>query len=240
MKRFFTANINGSQAFLEERERDHCIKVLRTVTGEEVEIVDGCGGLWRGILDHYDKRNAIVKLEKKMEIMPASFEYRRPVIATAIPKNHSRWETFLEKATEIGMEMVVPIVSDRSEKSNVRMERSRQIILSAFKQSRQLYLPEIRPVIKFADLVNEYSSFPSEKYIAYCSSEENPHLGVMHKGGLHSIVLIGPEGDFTSEEISLATGKGFTGVSLGSGILRVETAGIMACNIIQCSAQINS
>lgn len=239
MKRFYSSNIKNDTAILEGSERDHCIRVMRTVPDEVVEIVDGRGGLWTGSLSDSDKRQAIVRLVSNITT-DRPLSYQKPVIATAIPKSPARWESFLEKATEIGVETIIPLVSRRSEKRRIRTERSEQIILSAFKQSKHLHLPALRPVQSIKDLIAEYTSSESEKFIAYLGTEENPYLGVIHETGMSSIILIGPEGDFTAEEVSLALASGFKGVSLGDSVLRVETAGVAACNIIQCSEHIRS
>jgi len=117
------------------------------------------------------------------------------------------------------------------------MDRCRQIILSAFKQSRRLFIPELHSVIHLSDYIYQCKDKAGQKFIADCSTDEIPYLGVVYKPGMESIILIGPEGDFTKEEISLAVANDFKCISLGGSTLRVETAGITACNIIQCSKE---
>jgi 16S rRNA (uracil1498-N3)-methyltransferase len=232
LKRFYSDNIREGRAILEGTERHHCVKVLRTVLGEEVEIVDGKGGLATGRLISGDKRSAIIELTGQVVIQP---EIPMPTIAMAIPRHPSRWEYFLEKSTEIGVGEIIPLVCARSDKSRIREERSRQIVLSAFKQSRRHYLPRLADPVEFSKILE--SAYP-ERYIAHCGDTAADFLGDCHKKGKKAIVLIGPEGDFTAEEISLAEEAGFGSVSLGDTRLRVETAGLAACTILRCIDQL--
>ena len=219
-------------------ELHHCVKVLRTSIGETVEIVDGKGGVGIGQLESFDKRQAHIQLDNPLLKMPKA---ALPILAIAIPKNPSRWEYFLEKATEIGVSEIIPLICKRSDKSKIREERNHQIILSAFKQARQLYLPDLHSPTSILDVLSNEKYSDLETYIAHCEQDgqhQNPYLGVLHQRKSTSIILVGPEGDFTSDEIEAAKSKGYQAVSLGDSRLRVETAGIVACNIIKCIDQL--
>lgn len=240
MNRFYSNTIQGNRAVLSGAERDHCIRVLRTSVGDAVEIVNGSGGLAVGRLVSSSKQDAVVELETDLETAN-----RQPsiIIASAVPKQPSRWEYFLEKATETGVDTVIPLVCRRSEKTNVRMDRSRQVILSAFKQSKRLFLPGLFEPVRLEELFVKQPA-ADERFIAclphsVAGADESPFLGVKHKGGKTSIVLIGPEGDFTAEEISLAVQSGYSPVSLGEHRLRVETAALTACSILKCIDQLS-
>ena len=150
MKRFYSSNISQTLAILEGKEKDHCIKVLRTQLNEKVEIVDGKGNLFIGELLNAGKLTADISITNKVK---EADEKPLLTIACCIPKNASRWETFLEKSTEIGVKRIIPLIAKRSEKSNVRKERNEQILVSAFKQSGHLFLPELQEPKKFKEVL---------------------------------------------------------------------------------------
>jgi len=226
MKQFYSSNIKGNNAVLEGKERDHCVRVLRTAIGDSVEVVDGLGNLYSGKLASTGKVIATIHFDESKQTFDRKV---LPAIACAIPKNHTRWEWILEKAVEIGVNEIIPLIAHRSEKKHIRRERNEQIILSAFKQSGHYYLPKLKEPTKFKDLIVERSGIEGEHFIAYCGEVDKQFIGNLHESGKPSVVLIGPEGDFTAEEVSLATSAGFQVVSLGTSRLRVETAAIVAC-----------
>ena len=228
MKRFYSQNIQTTTALLEGKEKEHCTKVLRTQIGEAIEIVDGNGNLYLGELAIVNKQNAtVVNLVKQDEIGAKP----KVSLAICIPKNPSRWEWFLEKATEIGIDEIYPLIAKRSEKKRIRYERNLQIIVSAFKQSGQLYLPKLKEPILFNKFM-EQARITNQNFIAHCEPEDKTQLSEKYKKGEKALILIGPEGDFSKEEITLALSKGFEPISLGNSRLRVETAGIVATGIV--------
>lgn len=229
VKRFFTTQIDDKHAVLTGSERDHCVRVLRSQVGDEVEVVNGCGDLLHCRLESIGKEASLI-IMNKMHHEPHVF----PDLAIAIPKSPSRWEFLLEKSTEIGVGRIYPLITKRSEKKHIREERSGQIIQSAFKQSLHHYIPKLHSPIALESLISLAEVEYHQAYIAHCASKETPYLGNLYQPREKSLILVGPEGDFTSEEISLTLKQGFTAVSLGSSRLRVETAGITVCNIIQC------
>jgi 16S rRNA (uracil1498-N3)-methyltransferase len=229
MKRFYSASVQNNIALLEGSEKEHCIKVLRTQIGETVEVVDGKGNVFEGQLSSSEKLTATLTIIKKLAIqaiLPAIS------VGICIPKNPSRWEWFLEKSTEIGVNKIMPIISKRSEKPTIRKDRNEQIILAAFKQAGQLYLPQLAQPIAFEKFIQTSEFNFAKKFIAHCEENERTFLADKYKKGEEAIVLIGPEGDFTSEEIKLAVQKGFEPISLGNSRLRVETAGVVAVGMI--------
>jgi len=236
MKRFFSTNIKGNTALLKDKERDHCVKVLRTTEGEKVEIVDGKGNLYFGSLASSGKSEVVIHLEGKPKFHE---QLVLNVMACAIPKNHNRWELFLEKAVELGVAAIIPLIAHRSEKKHIRRERNEQIMLSAFKQAGHFYLPTLAEPIKLNHLIDQRRNIDEEKFVAYCGEANKSFLGNVHRAGRPSVVLIGPEGDFTPEEVSLARNNGFEVVSLGDSRLRVETAAIVACSAIHFKEQIS-
>ncbi|MCP4121186.1 MAG: 16S rRNA (uracil(1498)-N(3))-methyltransferase [Bacteroidetes bacterium] len=237
MKRFFSTDIKGNTALLKDKERDHCVRVLRTTEGEKVEIVDGKGNLYSGSLASSGvKSEVVIHLEGK----PKFHEQQvLNVMACAIPKNQNRWELFLEKAVELGVTAIIPLIAHRSEKKHIRRERNEQIMRSAFKQAGHFYLPTLAEPIKLNQLIDQRRNIDEEKFVAYCGEADKAFLGNIHQAGMPSLVLIGPEGDFTPEEVSLARSNGFEIVSLGDSRLRVETAAIVACSAIHFKDQIS-
>jgi 16S rRNA (uracil1498-N3)-methyltransferase len=229
VKRFFSSIIQANQAILQGSEKEHCVKVLRTQIGETIEVVDGKGSLFIGKLIASDKVSATIQIDEKIDNLT---QLPLVSIAICIPKNPSRWEWFLEKATEIGVHQIIPIITKRSEKGNIRKERSEQIILSAFKQAGHIFLPILKEPMPLQKLLLSSENENKLKFIAHCVEEQKHFLADKYKKGENALILIGPEGDFSSEEINLAIKNGFWPVTLGNSRLRVETAGVVAVGII--------
>jgi 16S rRNA (uracil1498-N3)-methyltransferase len=224
MRIFYTTHILGNEAFLEAEEARHCTQVLRMREGEELALVDGKGGFYQGVL------SAIGKRECRVTITSDEQDFgKRPFrvhIAVAPTKNMSRWEWMLEKATEIGVDQVTPLLSKRSERAHVRHDRLEKIAVSAMKQCMQAYLPLISEPMDFEELVTR-AAYP-QQFIPHCLPGEKTHLSQNCEPGKDVLILIGPEGDFTPEEIELALSHDFQPVSLGPTRLRTETAGLVA------------
>lgn len=229
MKRFYCPNIIESRAVLTGQEKEHCVKVLRTTAGEKVEVTDGQGNLYAGSISFIGKREVVVDILERIdeaETMPLVD------LACAIPKNSSRWEWILEKSVEIGVRNIYPIIAKRSEKQNVRVERAEGIMSSALKQSGRLNLPILHEAMSIENLVTINHSSALIKMIAHCVGTERKRLSGTYKKGENALILIGPEGDFTDEEVTLAMENGFLPVSLGDARYRVETAAILALCLI--------
>ena len=224
----FYANIHDSHAgiILSEEESKHCIKVLRKKIGDRVQVVDGYGGFYEcEIMQDKPKHCTLKVLSEQKEFRKRDFQL---TIAIAPTKNLSRFEWFLEKATEIGIDRIIPIITSRSERKRLKEERLERIVLTAMKQSGRAYLPELLPLTQFTELVK--SDNTKLKCIATCDSKN--HLKLNYNCADDVCIIVGPEGDFTQEEIILAKENGFKEVSLGPSRLRVETAGIVACHTI--------
>lgn len=211
---------------LSEESARHCLQVLRMREGESVEITNGRGLSAIGHLLVSGKRNAQVQCISFAHHLPAPVQL---TLCLSPLKNPQRLEWLLEKATEIGMAAFQPIICQRTEQLKVRSERLKSILISAMLQSRQYFLPELLEPISFSELMQ--SPPLSQQWIAHCSEGEKLPLAGYPSSG-NARILIGPEGDFTHEEINAAIGKGYRAVSLGNTRLRTETAGLVAVTLI--------
>jgi 16S rRNA (uracil1498-N3)-methyltransferase len=212
---------------MDEPTSKYCIQVLRHEMGDEVFLTDGRGGRYTTAISDDNRKKCVVQV-KHYELTPP---VQSPVrIAISFTKNTSRIEWFLEKATEIGIQMIIPLVSQRTEKEKFRADRFENILVSAMLQSQQYYLPELTAPMSFEALVQQPPA--KQLFIAHCLPEQKAHLWQSMQPGQDSLLLIGPEGDFTPEEIRLALGRGFRPVSLGDTRLRTETAGIVGCTMM--------
>lgn len=227
MQLFFTKNITGNIATFETEEARH-IQVLRKKIGDVLHFVDGVGGMYQGEIIEVHKKQCLLSI---IEHTPSYNERKVKLhIAIAPTKNIARLEWFLEKATEIGIDEITPILCDRSERKRIRTDRLGKITMSAMKQSLKAYLPKLNELTDYQDFIKQ--SNDDVKYIAYCNDDALNHLKKEYSLAENVTILIGPEGDFSPKEIQLALENGYQGISLGSSRLRTETAGIAACHII--------
>ncbi len=225
---FFEENIPGSGSImLSEESSKHIVQVLRMKEGEEINITNGKGELLTASIAITNKKKVAVNILKAVS-------HARPTLKTSIGisliKNNNRFEWFLEKATEIGVSEIIPLICTRTEKNTLKMERMQSIIVSAMLQSRQTWIPELKDPIKFRDLV-ETEGY-RKKFIAHCNNGEKTMLKNIDSNLISQIILIGPEGDFTENEINIASQKNYIPVSLGDNRLRTETAGIVAAVLL--------
>jgi 16S rRNA (uracil1498-N3)-methyltransferase len=228
MNIFLIKETSDSITHLSEEESYHCVKVLRMRKGDAVEMVDGAGGYYSGIIDEADARSCAVKvLDKKKETGKRNYKLH---IAIAPTKNIDRFEWFLEKATEIEVDEITPLICQRSERREVKAERLNKVIVAAMKQSLKAYLPYLNHASPFEDFITLHHS--AQKFICSCDAPGNSLLKNKLQSGGEVLILIGPEGDFTPDEILKAEKYGFTQVSLGESRLRTETAGIVACHTV--------
>lgn len=224
---FYTPDIQPQhKAFiLSEEESKHAVRVLRLSVGQQLQLVDGNGGYYTAaITDAHPKRTVL-------EILEISLAHgKRPYhlhMAIAPTKSIDRVEWFLEKATEVGVDEITPIICDHSERKEVKLERLRKVVAAAMKQSLSAYLPKVNPAIRFDDFIGH--DFSARRFIAHCAEGEKAYLGNTLQPEEPAVVLIGPEGDFSVAEIQRATQAGYTGVTLGNTRLRSETAALVAC-----------
>lgn len=223
LPRFFHPNAAvGSTLKLSEEESRHA-KVLRLESGALVHCVDGKGHLFEAQLITH-KRSAdidvsrLIKAEDKVD--------RTFTLAVAPTKNIARFEWVIEKATEIGVQKIIPIRCKQSERTRLNLDRLTKISVSAMKQSKGLWMPEISEIISFDDVMAESAE---KKWIAHCVQGDKHSIHALSKQDGSQIIAIGPEGDFTDQEIALASAAGFSEISLGPKRLRTETAAIVAC-----------
>ncbi len=228
MQLFYVPHITKNEIVLDETESKHAIRVLRLNAGDKVQVVDGNGGFYTAeINDPHPKKCRLVLIESIREFGKRDFRLH---IAIAPTKNNDRFEWFLEKATEIGIDEITPLLCERSERKTIKPERLEKVLISAMKQSVKAYLPKLNPMTPFGKFLEE--SKASQKFIAHCNEGEKPHLKNEIRAGGSVLVLTGPEGDFSPEEVEQAQKSGFKSISLGNSRLRTETAGVVACHIV--------
>lgn len=220
---FYAPHIDGGLARLDEEESRHLLSVLRRQVGDRLQLTDGRGFFYEAEIAEAGKRQAVVRI---LETIPTPEPGARLHLAIAPTKQIDRLEWFLEKATEIGIQTITPLLCKRSERTTVRLDRLEKILVSAMKQSLQSRLPLLHPLTPFTDLLKKADE--PQRLIAWCADEPLPPLARQIRPATDTLILIGPEGDFSPEEVALAQTKGFAGVSLGPTRLRTETAGLVA------------
>jgi len=217
-------NINDDDLIMSDSEHHHLTKVLRKKTGDKVYLTNGNGYLFEAILNYIGEKSTQLKIinSKKESSMDYSLH-----IAIAPTKKIDRFEWFLEKAIEIGVSSITPLTCKYNERKSLNYTRLNKITVAAMKQSLQTYLPKIEPIVSIKEFIE--SNQCKQKYIAHCKNSKKVHLSKIIKRKTNSSVIIGPEGGFTDDEISLAMDYNFIPVSLGNNRLRTETAGIVCC-----------
>ncbi len=228
---FYEENISeGAQIIMSEESSRHIVQVLRMKEGDKIQITNGKGSLLTGEISLAHKKKAEVKIEKREffpEILPKS------TIAISLVKNTSRFEWFLEKATEIGIGEIVPLLCKRTEKNHFREDRMKTILVSALLQSRQVWLPQLLSPFKYSAFIKNSNRY-SKKFIAHCLEDQKKSLKEFaHDQICSKVILIGPEGDFTPEEIKEAISADFIPVTLGENRLRTETAALVAAVLMK-------
>jgi len=226
---FYTNNISDKIATLEGDEAMHCLKTLRKKVGDDIRFIDGKGGWYEGKLLSTSKKSCTIVIENQT-FLPNRADYRLH-IAIAPTKNISRLEWFLEKCAEIGIDEITPILCQRSERKNVRLDRLEKILVAATKQSLKSHLPKLNELTKLSDCIKNAAA--DLKFIAHCNDGEKVHLKNAYAVPKNVLILIGPEGDFSNEEVQLALQYGFEAITLGEERLRTETAGIVACHSVR-------
>ena len=227
MQLFYNSEIkNNSNAFsFDKEESKHIVKVLRKKEGDKIFITNGLGYLFESEIIIASEKKCEVKITKESYKQPDSFYTH---IAVAPTKMNDRMEWFLEKATEIGIHEITPIICDHSERKVYKIDRAEKIIQAAMKQSLHYYLPKINEPILLSQFVK--SNFEGQRFIAHCEETDKKSFQKTIAKNEKVTILIGPEGDFSTKEITLAIDKGFKPVSLGNTRLRTETAAVVACH----------
>ncbi len=222
---FYTPNID-IEHILSEEESQHCVRVLRYTRGDEILLTDGRGTTYTARITNPHPKHCefeIVSQEKQQKAHDFHLH-----IAIAPTKNIERLEWMIEKCTEIGIDEITPLLCRFSERKQIREDRLEKIILSAAKQSLTPYLPKLNALTSFEELIAKAKA--DKCFIAHCYKEDKRELKDEIEKGKSVLILIGPEGDFSEEEIRLALSKGYIPVSLGNTRLRTETAGVVACH----------
>lgn len=230
------------ELLLNEETSKHVVQVLRMKTGEQLHLTDGKGNLMTCSVMIDNKKHCTVEVkdsrhrEQGTPLHHGSGGQARKVsIAISLIKNANRFEWFLEKATEIGVNEIIPLICERTENKKFRYDRMQQICISAMLQSQQVWLPVLHEPVKFGN-VEMWKCGNGTNYMAHCMEGNNSMLSHSQISTLsHSLICIGPEGDFTPSEIELAIKNGFVPVSLGATRLRTETAGVVAAAILLAS-----
>ena len=241
----FLAHIENNSATLNEAESLHCTKVLRLSVGDNILISDGQGRLCEATLTVVNHKMCEAEILREIGVFKRPYHLH---VACAPTKNIDRFEWFLEKATEIGIDEITPIITEHSERTVVKKDRSERVIMAAVKQCQVPNLPTFHDVKKFSEFLKTFgtdeTSAPA-RFICYCGSEfekrslKNALVGARHASPLQSkiLILIGPEGDFSAKEVALAVEHGFIPITLGETRLRTETAAIVAVHTVSLTLQ---
>ncbi len=226
----YTPNISDATLVLSEEESKHCINVLRMKDNDELILVDGIGGYYKAkITQAHSKKCEVNIVETQKDFQKRNFNLH---IACAPTKSSDRFEWFLEKATEIGLDKITPIQCEHSERTVVKPERLQKVLIAAMKQSLKAYLPVLEETLSFKKLIEQTKTFEGQKFIAHCYPGEKKRLAEVYEKNKNILILIGPEGDFSKAEIELALSHGFEAVSLSNSRLRTETAALVACHTV--------
>ncbi len=229
MDLFFATDIQDGLIILPEEEARHAVQVLRHRLGDTIGLIDGRGGYFEATIVEVGKKRCVARInreERHFQQRPCHLH-----IGIAPTKNIARFEWFLEKATEIGIDAVTPLLCEHSERRKLRIDRLEKVILAAVKQSQKAYLPVLRELTTYDDFLAT-STGAGQHFIAYLGEDVKGTLKENYRPGQNVSILIGPEGDFSAAEISRALAAGYQGVSLGPSRLRTETAGVVACHTI--------
>lgn len=225
---FYTPDINSQNYILSKEESVHCVKVLRLTNGDKISLIDGKGNLYRAeITNSNPKKCEVTCVEKIEDYGKRNFHLH---IAMAPTKNMDRTEWMLEKCTEMGIDEVTMLNCRYSERKVIKEERIKKVVVSAIKQSLKAYMPILNGMTDFRCLVE--SSKEKFKFIAHCNDGDKSRLDEIYVENGDALILIGPEGDFSKEEVEFAIKHGFKAITLGTSRLRTETAAIAACHTI--------
>lgn len=225
MQLFYCPELISNLCFLNSVESKHCVKVLRKKEGDLIHLIDGAGSFYEARITVASQKKVQFEIVKSWKDTDKGYHLH---IAIAPTKSNDRYEWFLEKATEIGIDKITPIICKHSERKVIKLERFEKIVLSATKQSLKATIPQIEEAVSLLDFLKK--DLDADKYMAHCSDVEKTSCKKIMAKNL--VILIGPEGDFSEKEIELALENGYKSISLGASRLRTETAGIVAANTI--------
>lgn len=217
---------------LPDEEAHHAIAVLRLPTGTRIGLINGAGTRAEGTIETIAKRACMVQITARTAVPPE--RSARIHLAMAPTKQMDRFEWFVEKAVEVGVDRITPLVTDRTERAKLRIDRLQRVAISAMKQSQRAWLPRIDELTTVEQLLAQ--ELPDQRFFGWCAGE---HRSLMDVYGVHdhALLLIGPEGDFTAEEAGLLRSNGFGAVAIGNARLRTETAALAACTWMSLAQQ---
>lgn len=227
-----TAGSVSTLVTLDAEESAHCVRVLRKKPGDEIHLTDGQGNIYLARLEDNHIKHCSIQILSVQATQRRGFRLH---IAIAPTKNTDRFEWFLEKSTEIGIDEITPVICEHSERTVLRTDRLQKILVSAMKQSMNLYLPQLNEPVRFIDFIRKTHS--GSQYIAYIEERQELSLKNEYIPGSDALILIGPEGDFSTSEVSKALDSGYKAISLGPSRLRTETAGVVACMTVNLANQ---
>ncbi len=232
MRLFYAKNIEMPDFTFDEQESKHIAKVLRLKSGDKLYLTDGKGFFYEAEISEITKKKCSVNILKKEQQTKHDYYLH---VAISPTKNNDRIEWFLEKATEIGIDEITPLLTNNSERKKIKLERFSKVIESAMKQSHKAYHPKLNDLTTFEDFISQELDY-DKKLMAHCYDSKKYSLKKSVSEKESVLIMIGPEGDFTLEEVELASQKGILPLSLGEYRLRTETAGIAS---VQSVAFIN-
>ncbi len=228
MNLFYIPDIQSDDIILDEKESRHCIRVLRLKAKDTISITDGKGNLYVCEIESADiKKCRLHVISKKKHHGKIGYTLH---IAIAPTKNMDRFEWFIEKSTEIGITEITPLISGRSERKSLKTERLNKIMIAAMKQSEKMYKPQLNQPVMFIEFIRKNNNGEDLYAIAHCQNGKKEDFKTLCPKFNKATILIGPEGDFTSDEIELAKTNGYNEISLGKSKFRTETAGVLACH----------
>lgn len=229
MQLFYDGTLNATDTVFsfDKEESKHIIKVLRKKDGDILHVTNGLGCLFTTIITLASEKNCTVKITNAKLQEPLNYQLH---LAVAPTKMNERFEWFLEKATEIGITEITPLLCDHAERKHINLERFQKVIVSAMKQSNQCYLPKLNPLTPFNSFVK--TKHEGQLFVAHCEESERFSLKSKLIANQKTTILIGPEGDFSSAEIQVAIQQLYQPVTLGLTRLRTETAAIAACHSV--------
>ncbi len=228
MNLYYVPEINADRLILPDEEARHCVQVLRLKEGDLLYLTNGTGILAQAqIVGTYKREVEVQIVERQQKPRDRSYALHMVIAPT---KNIDRFEWFLEKVTEIGVDTITPVITEHSERKDIRPDRLEKVLIAAMKQSLKWYKPVLNPLCRLDDFLAEPLHVPMA--IAYCGTAERQLLKSYYQVGSDIVLLIGPEGDFSPNEVEKAKASGAAVISLGESRLRTETAGVVACHTI--------
>jgi 16S rRNA (uracil1498-N3)-methyltransferase len=230
MNIFYAPEVVIPEITLSPEESAHCVRVLRLGAGEKVQVIDGNGGYYNAVITIPDAKHCRLTVTETIKNQPQrNFSVH---IAIAPTKNMERFEWFIEKSVEIGIDTITPLLCHHSERRVLKTDRLERLIISTMKQAIIPCHPVLHELTGFKEFVGQKAGNEADRFIAHCEETDRKELSNACRPGKNTIVLIGPEGDFSTDEIKLALRHQFVPVTLGSNRLRTETAGVVACHTV--------